>query len=547
MNGVNTASNRPFPPGMPVAPGEVIAKKYRVADLVAVGGMGIIVAAEHLQLGQRVAIKVLLPSEAEDAAQSVPRFLREARAAAALRSDHVVRIYDMGTLDSGLPFMVMELLAGQDLRRLVKTEGPLQPEQAVDYLLQAADAIGEAHAVGIVHRDLKPSNLFMTRRSDGKALIKVLDFGISKSADPLADGALTTTRAMIGSPLYMSPEQIRDAKSVDGRTDIWSLGVILHELLSGRSAFRGESLPAICAAIAADPPASLGEVRTDVPPELEAVVLRCLEKDPARRYQSVGELRAALGGHETVAIGNAPTLPAPPGSGRAVLRGLPLGQSGPRPVASTGRESWPSHVSVETVRAEGDASQPTVALAPSGGSTLESKAVGAVPARVPAARPRSWLWGLVLVLGLGLVGAVVLLARPRETAQPAPATSFALTIESTPSGATVLDGDRALGTTPFNTRIAREEVSGRPRVFRLRLPGHLDYRIEQGSSSSDVQIHADLADEPKPEPALESAKADDAAPSGKRRARAPEAPRPSTHPTPTGSSPKPSTDIRLSR
>ncbi len=326
------APKKPFPPGMPIAEGDVIAGKYRVESMVAIGGMGVVVSATHLALGQIVAIKVLLPLEAsEDSTAAIPRFLREARAAAGLKSEHVVRIFDVDTLPSGLPYMVMELLSGQDLRRVIKLGGPLPIEQAVDFVLQAADAIGEAHSAGIVHRDLKPSNLFLTQRTDGRPWVKVLDFGISKAShDPLTDTALTVTRAMIGSPMYMSPEQVRDAKSVDGRSDIWSLGVILHELLSGKPAFRGESLPAICAAIAADQPESLGAARPDLPPEFLLVAARCLQKDPGRRHQSVDELCAALqpfqGRHapaRPVASGAPPLAIAsaqpPPASGRAAL------------------------------------------------------------------------------------------------------------------------------------------------------------------------------------------------------------------------------------
>src|SRR5262245_2731591 len=188
------AKKKPFPPGMPIGPGQVIAGKYRVDELVAIGGMGIVVAAYHLQLAQTVAIKVLLPSELSEEGQAIPRFLREARAAAGIRSENVVRIYDGDTLPDGLPYMVMELLDGIDLRRVVKTHGSLEIGQAVDFVLQAADAIEEAHRLGIVHRDIKPSNLFLTRRKDGRPLVKVLDFGISKASQDQIDGTLTTSR-----------------------------------------------------------------------------------------------------------------------------------------------------------------------------------------------------------------------------------------------------------------------------------------------------------------------------------------------------------------
>ncbi len=291
---MGAAVSRSVPPGSPVAIGDVIAEKYRVVEVVAMGGMGIVVAAEHLQLGQKVAIKVLLPSELTEEPHAVARFLREARAAAGLTSDHVVRIYDVGTLESGLPFMVMELLRGQDLRRIVKTQGPLPVEVAVDYVRQACDAVGEAHDLGIVHRDLKPSNLFLAQRRDGSPLVKVVDFGISKALAESGAAAveLTTSSVMMGSPLYMSPEQVRDARSVDHRTDIWSFGVILYQLLTGKPPFNGDSLPAVCAAIAADTPSPIQ--RADVPVGLIRVIGKCLAKDPAARYQSIGEMVQAL-------------------------------------------------------------------------------------------------------------------------------------------------------------------------------------------------------------------------------------------------------------
>jgi eukaryotic-like serine/threonine-protein kinase len=282
---------RPAPP----SPGDVLAGKYRVEDTVGKGGMGVVLSAQHLQLGQKVAIKLLLanPSEREPAST---RFLREARAAAGLHSDHVVRIYDLGTLESGVPFMVMELLRGSDLGTLIDTRGPLPINLALEYVLQACDAIAEAHALGIIHRDLKPSNLFLTRRSDGEPLIKVLDFGISKALGPDSqlDGELTATRTVLGSPFYMSPEQVRDSKSVDSRTDVWALGVILQELITGEPAFFADTFPGICAAIVADPPVSIREQRSEVPEEVEAIVRRCLEKHPRDRYQSVPELMRAI-------------------------------------------------------------------------------------------------------------------------------------------------------------------------------------------------------------------------------------------------------------
>src|SRR5579859_6334760 len=212
-------------------PGDVLAGKYKVESTLGSGGMGMVVLVEHIELGQRMAIKLMTPGVNHDP-QAIARFLREARAAAGIHSEHVVRIFDVGTLDAGSPYMVMELLRGEDLAQLLSSVDRLPIHEAVDYVLQACHAIAEAHAMGIVHRDLKPSNLFLTRRSDGTALVKVLDFGISKAMNPDKDGQfaanLTATSAIMGSPLYMSPEQVRNAHQVDAPADNSSLGVIFH-------------------------------------------------------------------------------------------------------------------------------------------------------------------------------------------------------------------------------------------------------------------------------------------------------------------------------
>jgi eukaryotic-like serine/threonine-protein kinase len=277
----------------PVAPGDVLAGKYRVERVLGAGGMGVVVQATHLELDERVAMKFLLP-HAVESAEAATRFVREARAAVKIKSEHVARVTDVGRLDNGSPYIVMEFLQGSDLSAVVQ-RGPLPIEDAVDFVIQASDAMAEAHAAGIVHRDLKPSNLFLSMRSDGSPIIKVLDFGISKVNVPdTSDAGLTRTTTIMGSPFYMSPEQMRSSKDVDHRTDIWALGVILFELLSGTQPFNGETLPQLVAAILAEPPLSLRTHRPDVPPDLEAVVLHCLEKDRDKRFQSVGAMAQAL-------------------------------------------------------------------------------------------------------------------------------------------------------------------------------------------------------------------------------------------------------------
>lgn len=274
-----------------MSPGDILAGKYRVERVLGQGGMGVVVAAKHLHMDQRVAIKFLLP-ELTSHPETVARFAREANAAVKIQSEHVGRVMDVGTLETGAPYMVMEYLEGSDLSDLVAHRGPLPWHEVVEYVLQACEAIAEAHVAGIVHRDLKPANLFLIRRADGSPCIKVLDFGISKAADAASGSALTQTAAMMGSPKYMSPEQLKSTRDVDARTDIWALGVIFYELLSGEGAFRADTMPQLYVAIIQDPPQPLR--RPDVPPGLIQVILRCLEKDPTRRFQSVAELAAAL-------------------------------------------------------------------------------------------------------------------------------------------------------------------------------------------------------------------------------------------------------------
>jgi serine/threonine-protein kinase len=280
----------------PVHEGEVLAGKYRVDKVLGIGGMGVVVAAHHLQLDEKVALKFLLPEMLSDA-EAVGRFEREARAAVKIKSEHVARVSDVGKLESGSPYMVMEYLDGGDLAAWLEQRGALPIEQAVEFVLQACEAIGEAHALGIIHRDLKPANLFCVRRADGVLSIKVLDFGISKMTALGGSGpamSMTKTHAIMGSPFYMSPEQMQSAKAVDPRADLWALGVILYELLTGRVPFDGEGLPELILKVVSAEPAPMRDLRPDLPDGLEAVVLRCLAKDRERRWSNVAELAVAL-------------------------------------------------------------------------------------------------------------------------------------------------------------------------------------------------------------------------------------------------------------
>ncbi len=280
--------------GLP-GPGELLAGKYRLREALGVGGMGVVVAGEHVRLEQPVAVKMLLPRVA-----LLPgargRFVREARAAAKIPGEHVVRILDVDTTPEGIAYMIMERLEGVDLGALAAERGHLDPTAAVDIVLQGLEGVAAAHAAGVVHRDLKPSNLFLARQRDGRTVVKVLDFGISKTLSTEGDASQTLTdpNAPIGSPQYMAPEQITDGRSVDGRADIWSVGVMLYELISGQSPFEATSISHLYVKILHEQPPPLAKLRRGVPVGLSRVIEACLAKDRGARVQTVQELSAML-------------------------------------------------------------------------------------------------------------------------------------------------------------------------------------------------------------------------------------------------------------
>jgi serine/threonine-protein kinase len=289
-------------------PGTIIGGKYRVDAPLATGGMGIVLRATHLHLREPVAIKVLRP-DTQARPESVARFMREARTTMKLRGQHVVRVFDVDLIDGRLPYIVMELLDGEDLAMRIAKDGAIAPAIAKGWLEQLCAGVAEAHAIGIVHRDLKPANVFLTK--DG--VIKVLDFGVSKASAALFDESavtapgsdpriltaspreedvdLTSTRTTLGSPRYMSPEQMRSARDVDERSDIWAIGAIAHEMLSGDPPFEGADLEALRDAITRDTPKVL-----TAPEPLRTIVERCLAKDPRDRFASVADLSRALRG-----------------------------------------------------------------------------------------------------------------------------------------------------------------------------------------------------------------------------------------------------------
>ncbi len=553
--------------GIP-AIGDVLAQKYRVESVVGKGGMGVVLSARHVQLGQVVAIKLLtLPPDEDRRDEAIARFLNEAQAAAKLQSDHVVRIYDVGQLEGGLPFMVMELLAGSDLGTLLDQQGALPEPEAVDYVLQACAGVAEAHRRGIVHRDLKPTNLFVTRRSDGLPLLKVLDFGISKQlTDPMSGEELptfTNTRMLMGSPSYMSPEQVRDARRVDARTDVWALGVILQELVTDAPVFRGESFPGVCAAIVADPPMPVRTMRPDVSPELEAIIGRCLQKDAALRYQSVTELAEAL-------------TPLAPQVTRAGQQALAIGySSSPRvaPVAAERPAARASLLDDRTAVAESSLSvpsghDPTLAsarLRPRSGA----RSAPPDPPDPPDSRvevrdlaPRGRSEGVrrrLLLAALGISLCVALGAwlwvRPTAPAEappvassapPAGPSTFTLTIVSEPPFASVNEGSVSLGTTPLSLTLSVPNGAP-PRVLVVEKEGFQPHVLRQGPARGEVRVVAVLtaraAVGPEEPPAVaSSAERADAPPLAPRQVRPPQ-----PKPAPPPQQATPPSDIRLER
>jgi len=462
----------------PTREGDIVDGKYRVVRVLGAGGMGVVVAAEHIALRQRVAIKFLLP-EAMSGEDTLARFLREAQAAARMQSEHVARVLDVATLNDTTPYMVMEFLDGQDLGQLLAARGSLPLEEAVGYIVQACEGLAEAHAAGIIHRDIKPSNLFICERGVGRPVVKVLDFGISKTPNSAAGAlelSLTKTSAVMGSPLYMSPEQMTSAKNVDVRTDIWSLGVTLYEILCGRTPYTGESMTELVAAVLQNEPLSIVELRPDLPPAFVTALGRSMQKARDRRFSNMGEFATAIAPfgprHSALnverileVIGGAPTMAArpvgsdPPGhiTGPANVGALALGVTAPAVSASppgalqTGRTT----------------SQPVSTDPAPGGSTGKGR----------TSLPRMAIVGATVVAVLGIGGTVAtrwggpksqvaLNPDPPASTSPLPTNAApppaAASSAPSPKAPDVVEGAPASSTPPVASSVTHRAVSPRP-------------------------------------------------------------------------------------
>jgi len=420
--------------------GTVIAGKYRVERTLGEGAMGLVLLAHHTLLNEPVAIKLPSP-HTRRSAEGLKRFLREARAVVKIKSEYVARVSDVGVLDSGEPFIVMEYLEGYDLARWLLEQGALPIEQAVEFVLQCCEALAEAHALGIIHRDVKPANLFCVRRPDGVLAIKLLDFGISKMSETHegADGINTRAEAIMGSPPYMSPEQLLSAADVDARTDIWSIGVVLFELISGRRPFSAPSLVELTTQISNGDPPTIDTLCSHAPEGLRRALRRCLQKKRGDRYANVAELAEALSPFATSrARGNIDrTLRVVRNSAQAVTIAIPQDV---------------------TLRMESSPALPPLQSGPRGVSGGTESAFGQTGERAPTARK---LW-LLLVMGVALccvIGGALAVLGTRQAALPevssaSPSRSAAANV--TPPGLATNTTPRPRPTTTSKVDCSRE-------------------------------------------------------------------------------------------
>jgi len=493
-----------------IEPGEVIKGKYRVERLLAEGGMGAVYKARHEVLDQDVAIKFMHPEIAANHVAS-QRFLREARAAAAIQSDYVARVTDVDMLDDGTPFMVMEFLRGRDLDAMMSRSGRLTIAQGADLIMQALAGVQSAHEIGVVHRDLKPSNLFVTTVGSSER-VKVLDFGISKVLDDVGSeglkaGATTGLHATLGTPRYMSPEQIRSSKDVDIRTDLWAMGLILYEALTGAFPFEGDTAGEILAKVIADPIEPIRSIRPDVPLELADVIHRCLERDRDKRFSSTKEMMVALAPFASKRIvasvldeedfGRASS----PDLGRA--SNLDLDRASDPNLASGGdAANKPIDVGAATMPF---AAGGVAAGATAGGSSNVSTTSDAA---APSSAKSWWPWVVALGVGGSVIGVVVAMAmqpdatssetsakvsNPSPTGAESPSlekTSVTPTVSPTGEPSTTATAVASASAPLLGTAIPKPTVTAaavvRPPIAAARPPPPPPPPPPQGNDSSDV-------------------------------------------------------------
>jgi len=283
--------------------GTIIQDRYRVLSCIGEGGMGVVYEVEHVLIGRRFALKTLSPYFAEDS-EMVMRFHREARAAAAIGDKHIVEVSDMGVLPNGSPYIVQELLRGNNLREELSKTGPLPISRTVRIATQCCHALDKVHKIGIVHRDIKPDNIFLIADRETKDFVKILDFGTAKAREAsisLTTGRMRTkTGIALGTPYYMPPEQISGDTNIDARADVYALGVVIFQMLIGRVPFEAPTYPLLSVKILEEPPPSLVKLRSDIPVDLEKAVHRTLAKEPEGRFASMEELAFVLAPFSTL-------------------------------------------------------------------------------------------------------------------------------------------------------------------------------------------------------------------------------------------------------
>ncbi|MGK3987226.1 serine/threonine-protein kinase [Sorangium sp. So ce136] len=410
--------------------GQIVDQKYRLTRLIGEGGMGCVYEARQLDTGEQVAVKLISGQKRRESATALGRFQREARAAAGVETPHIVRVRDAGTDPViGAPYLVMEYLDGEDLGQLLHRLGSLRPEVALRIIVQACLGLQKAHEARVIHRDIKPANLFLARSGDGEIVVKLLDFGIAKikpSEGGMTTG-LTTTGKMLGSPLFMAPEQIEDIRTVDYRTDIWSLGVVLYAALSGNAPHHHiASIARLFVMICTEPAPPIQDVAPWVPREVAAVVHRALQLNMSDRFQGVTEMLDAM----------LPLLP----DGHALREELLVAVTdSERAVSAPRLDVGPAPHRSSFARA-GEAS-PSDPLRDSGrASTVSASSGGPLASRTASSassgRTAAWSRAPAALLALGVVGAAVYLAAPRAAAPGGDVAPAASEAEAAPAEAT---------------------------------------------------------------------------------------------------------------